>query len=128
MAARGSKPVETRILTADEIMDADDRPTKIVPVPEWGEGVGVKIQALSKQQQIDCKKASRVGNMIDEDLFDLHLFGAAVVEPKLTQAQVEGLRAKNSHAIDRVIGEIVSLSGMDAEAIALVEKMFRDGQ
>lgn len=131
MAARGSstrakKEPEIRLLTADEVLAADDLPEKTVAVPEWGAGVGVKIRALSKKQQDDVRKRSTVRGVVDEGLAEIHAIMESLVEPKFTVDQLEELRGKSAAAIDRISQEIMAMNGLTAEALQAIEALFRE--
>lgn len=123
-AAKPAQP-EVRILSIDEIEQVDDLPEKIVAIPEWGEGVGVKIKALTKQQQIDIRKQATVNGTVDADEADLLAIVTSVVEPELTREQVGVLKTKNANAIDRISVELAQLNGMDKEALDALEAAFR---
>lgn len=121
---KGAAP-EIRILTLDEIEQVDDLPEKVVAMPEWGKDVGVKIKALTKQQQIDIRKQATVNGEVNVDEADLLAIVESVIEPELTREQVGLLKTKNANAIDRLTTELAMLNGLDKEALEALEAAFR---
>ena len=106
-------------LTVDEILAANDLPTEIVHIPEWGGNV--KIQGLTRAAFDAINKAAEVAipatgpgqqatTRRDEDRFSEALFIACVLEPKFTEEHLPALRQKSLGALNRVyqaIGRIL---------------------
>lgn len=123
-AAKPKEP-EVRILTLDEIETLDDLPEKTLLIPEWGENVGVKLRALTKQEQIDVRNRATVAGVVNEDEADLLAIAASLVEPTMTPDQISLLRTKNAAAIDRMSAALIELNGLTAEALSAMEAAFR---
>ena len=98
-------------LTVDQILAANDLPTEIVEVPEWGGKV--KVQGLSRASYDAIAKAAEVsvpatgpgqvaGTKRDDDKFSDLLFVSCVVEPNFTEEHIPALRNKSLGALNRV--------------------------
>lgn len=101
----------SEFLTIDQILAADDLPSEVVDVPEWGGKV--KVQGLSRASYDAIAKAAEVtvpptgpgqqaGTRRDDDKFSDLLFLACVVEPKFTEDHIPALRGKSMAALNRV--------------------------
>lgn len=98
-------------LTIDEILAANDLPTEVVEVPEWGGSI--KVQGLSRAAYDAIAKAAEVavpatgpgqvaGSKRDDDKFSDLLFLNCVIEPKFTEDHIPALRGKSLGALNRV--------------------------
>jgi hypothetical protein len=90
------------ILSRREIADASDLAEKTVEVPEWGAGKGLRIRALTKQQEHDVRARSWVDGVLDPSLFELNVFIEGVVEPELSADDLQWLTEKKARAVSRV--------------------------
>lgn len=125
MAARGStKPKQPTILSVEDVLAKDDLPERTIEVPEWGGAV--KVRAISKGVYTDIQKAATVDGQIDELKLELGLLVAGLVEPKFTPDQIGELQGKSVAAIDRIVAEVVEISGLSVRAVAAIEAAFRD--
>ena len=114
------------ILSIEQIAQADDLPTKLVEVPEWGGEV--KIRSLTKQQQADVRSKAIVDEMgtIDDTKLELGILIEAIMEPKLTYDHLNLLRSKNADVVDRILGEVFILNALDKGAIDRKVETFQD--
>ena len=110
-----AEPAPLRIVSLDEALGADDLPERVVSVPQWGRGAAVRIKALTKGQQRSIRHRATVRGEVDQDKLELLLFVEGVVEPKFTPAHAQALLEKSWGAVDGVIKEVMTLSGMLAE-------------
>lgn len=117
------QPATPHIVTFDEILKADDTQTKLIDVPEWGGQV--KIQGLTKAQQLDIRKRSLVDGEVDEELSQGFLFQEGVLEPHIPLERLPELMQKQAGVIDRILTEVLRLSGMRPEQMKEAEKSFR---
>jgi hypothetical protein len=101
----------SEFLSVEQILAANDLPSEIVDVPEWGGKV--RIQGLSRASYDAIAKAAEVtvpatgpGQQAttrrDDDKFSDLLFVACVVEPKFTTEHIPALRGKSLGALNRV--------------------------
>lgn len=108
-AARARKP-PPKVLTLEQIVGADDRPTKTVEVPEWGGAV--VIRALSKRQQQEVRAASRdTDGNLDANRWEDAMLVASLVEPEVDAAQLALLKEKSGAAVEAIVQAIVELQG-----------------
>lgn len=118
MAARK----QVRVLSVEEVLAVDDRPERVVEVPEWGGAV--RIKALSLGQLQDIRTRATVGGEVDEAKSTLYMLQEGIVEPRLTEAQVEMLRQKSVPAIVRLLTAISELSAVDEASQRAAEARF----
>lgn len=116
----------TAMLTIDQIMNADDLPTKVVEVPAWGGSI--KIRMLTKAQQYTVRKSAIVDGEFNDQAMEMGLLVESIVEPELTREHMTMLASKNADVVDDVLAEVFSLSAMDKEAVAEARAEFQDGQ
>ena len=115
-----------KILSVDEILEADDLAEEVVPVPQWGGAV--KIRELTKKQQDDCREAARTDTgMIDPGRYDLELFLAGVVEPRFDASHVSRLLKKSADAFDLVTNKVVTISRIHQGSLEEAKARFRPG-
>ena len=103
--------VGNNILTVEDIVAADDRPSEEVHVPEWGGYV--RVRAFSKMQQLELRRLSKDPETgeLDQDKLEMLMAVEGIVEPKFTLDQMALLSDKSSNAIDRVITRLLVISG-----------------
>ncbi|MDA8219193.1 MAG: hypothetical protein M0Z94_16430 [Dehalococcoidales bacterium] len=120
-----SESTALRILSVAEILAATDLEERLVPVPQWDGAV--RVRGLTKQQQQELRAQATNGGEVDQDLLELYLFVAGVVEPQFSQEQAILLRDKSAGAVDAVLKAIAEVSGMAAGAVKKAEAAFRKG-
>ena len=110
-----------QILSKDQIKGAADRKTEDVAVPEWGEGVGVRIRTLTVAEH-----RSFTSNLGDKDKDDdatlcAQLMVAACVDesgtPIFALGDVSWLLEKSSSAVKRIGRAIMALNGLNKGAV-----------
>lgn len=110
-----AKPKALPRLTVEKIREADDLPTEVVNVPEWGGSVvirGVSKAAFEKFQEMDSPD-------------DVHfLLGLAIVEPEMSVEDIAAMREKSVQANLRIEQAILKASGIDTSAVADAEARF----
>lgn len=112
-------------LTREKILATPDIVEKEVAVPEWGGSV--LIRTLTKAQQIKLRRQATVNGKIDEELLEILIFTASVIDPKFTDQDHIALREKSAEAMDRVLLEIYSRSAMTKEEIGKIDRTFPEG-
>jgi hypothetical protein len=113
---------ETTMLSAEALLAADDRETKVVEMPEWGGAV--KIAALSLGAFQDAQENASVNGEVDEKKMAIELIVAGLVEPKLGSEHVAMLRDKSIGALTRLMVEIATLSKVRKEDLEATERRF----
>ena len=112
---------------ADQIRDADDRPTEEMEIPEWG-GVTLTIRALSAWQQSEYENSLMEIEADDEGNISTRtvVLGAAI---KLAALGIQDagitetlLRDKSPAVVGRIAARVRELSGMDPKSRKAAEK------
>lgn len=110
-------------LTLEEILAAPDLAEKTIEVPEWGGAVTVRGFSKAKQQALRHEAMGEDGTL-DADKVEMLMFCYGVVEPEISSASYGALREKNAGAIDRVLQEILKISGLSESALREAEAQF----
>lgn len=130
MATKAAAKPSLRVMTADELnalLDRDDLGTKLVPVPEWGDGLAWSIHGLSMEDIYRARHAIAEAGAEGADrdrIRDREWILAATIEPKVTATQVERLMTKSADPVLRLINEINALNGSTAEVAERLEGEF----
>lgn len=108
-----------RLLTKDDVLAAADLPTEDVAVPEWGEGVGVRIRTLTCAEHKAFTK--RVKDLTTDAEVTAHLVVACAVDesggPLFTPADIPLLMQKSVPAVTRIGREAIRLNGLQPGAV-----------
>lgn len=107
------------ILTVEAIRAADDLPTEVVEVPEWGGAVVVR--GLSVADWVKLNKNLRP-ELSEEQNAAIQALLYGVVEPKFSPADVDWLVTKSLAACTRIVRVFNRLSGFNAGALAEARK------
>jgi hypothetical protein len=114
-------------LSKDDILKADDLPTRDVDVPEWG-GI-VRVRALSGSDR-DEYDASMLRPQPDGTVQRVagsraKLVSLAVVkdngDPMFNEFDIGRLAQKSANALDRVVTAVVELSALSDETVGELE-------
>ncbi len=112
---------ELKILSLDEVRNAQDIAEEVVPVPEWGGAVrvrGVNIeQGMALYEQIQGPDGK-----LDTNKAMLYAVVAGVVEPKFSESDLPWLRQKSMAALARITEAFNRLSGFDQLAASTSKK------
>ena len=115
-----------KLASRDQILNADDLPSTLVPTPEWGKDTGVKVRSLGSverdkwdQETYQSKTPDMVGlkarfcalTIVDEN-------GEQIFTPE----DAAQLQRKNSKVIDRIFAEAAKLNGLLAVNVDDAEK------
>jgi hypothetical protein len=103
-----------RIVSIEDILAADDLPTKTIPVPEWGGAVVIK--GFSKAVEMEIRRQAGGAEDFDSERFEMLMFVYGVIEPQFTVEQLDLLKEKNSAPFDRVLSAVMDLAGLTKEA------------
>jgi len=114
-----------RVLTAAEILAADDIEERWVDVPEWRGRVKVRALTL-KQMAVAASRASRRNPQTgletpDRELAMLYTLQEGLVEPKLSPQDVKRLGEKSAAAITRIV-QAINAMGPTQEAVDEADK------
>lgn len=124
---------EIRFLTAEDILTADDLAEKIVDVPEWKGRLKVKAFSRGKLHEVRraaSKPNGKGGTEIDEQALDVMMFIYGVIGPDgtpLFQPEHFALLSEKSAAgMQRVLKEIMALSGLGEDAVKEADEAFQE--
>jgi hypothetical protein len=117
------QPAQPERMTAEAILALNDTKTDDLFIEEWG--TTLKVQGLTKKQQLDVRERSLVNGEVSAEKSQGFLFLEGVVEPRFSEDQLVPLFEKNAGVIDRILGRVLELSGMKAEDIRKKEGEFR---
>jgi hypothetical protein len=110
-------------LSADHILQADDRQYEDVAVPEWGGTVRVRSLGAKERDAFEISIMTGKGKNRDVNMKNLRaklVIYAAVNEhgnPLFTPDHIDALGQKNAAALDRVFTAAQRLSGLRPEDI-----------
>jgi len=121
MAGKGDGKRQT-LLTAEQILGADDREERVIEVPEWGGSV--RVRAFSKAEEHRMRKLAMVKNEVDTCRMQMLMVITGMVQPKLSLDQIEALSHKSQAAIDRILLVLMDISGMKREAVDDAKRNF----
>lgn len=113
------------ILSADQILGADDLRTETMDIPEWGGSV--TVQALSVRALNECNRKAMVGGEVDAEKITVFVVIEGLREPKLTDDMAGQLALKSAAVINRIGSKVFELSGVDAATLAGNEARFPEG-
>jgi hypothetical protein len=112
----------TEFLTAEQILDADDRPTETVDVPEWHGKVLVRGMDGHGRDEYFAAMAVQQGKRVVQDVSNASaklcsrcIVNPDTLEPAFTQQQVDALGRKSAAALERVGQVAARLSGLSEE-------------
>ena len=114
-------------LTKEQILKADDLPTREVEIPEWGGDV--KIRSLSGKERDSfentCQKRKKGQNIELKGLKVLLLSLTIVNEDNsimFTEADLEKLNAKSARALNRLFDAVTEMNGIGEDAVEELRK------
>ncbi len=112
------------LLSKDQILAADDRPTKDVSVPEWGGIVRVRTMSASERDQWEGDTYS--DGKVNTTNFRARFVALCVVDESgnamFSARDVEALGAKSAAALQRVFNAAQKLNAISQKDIADLEK------
>lgn len=114
------------MLTREQILSANDTPTREVPVPEWGGNVRVRTMSARDKDFFELA-AIRARNDGDVNFSIRARYAAFCIidekgEPVFTDEDIEALGNKSSAALDRVYQAIEELNRLDPNEVEALAK------
>lgn len=115
------------VLTRDAILSADDLPSEIVSVPEWGGNVRIRTMTGSERDTFEASLIGSGGKDTSKNLRDLRARFASLViigddkERLFNEKDIKALGRKSASALDRVLSAGQRLNGLsnnDVEELA----------
>lgn len=110
------------LLTREQILAADDLPSKEVEVPEWGGSVKVRsITAKDRDEFEQALIAARQAKRVAPENVRARYVAACIVgedgKPLFTAKDVEALGQKSFAALERVYQAATELNALSDEAV-----------
>lgn len=122
---KSARTDDGKILTWQEILEAQDLPTDVVDVPEWGGKV--KIRALTQGEAGRVIKRVSEGEGVQFELQERLMVRYGLVEPAIGDDALDQLLDKSAAVVARLSGAIDALSE-DTEEMRKKSRMsFRSG-
>ncbi len=108
-----------RLLTAREVLKANDLNTDDVHVPEWGDDACVRVKTLTCAEH--AVFAKRVVNEKDDATVLAYLVLASAIDvdgsPLFAATDLEALLGKSSPAVKRIGKASMVLNGLNKDAV-----------
>src|SRR3990167_9168237 len=110
-------------LTRDDVLSANDLPTKEVKVPEWGGIVLVRGLSGAEKDRLEASMLRQKGNEISLSINNVRakLVSMSVIDESgklvFSEKDVHALGKKSSLALDRVYDVCQRLSGLSAKDV-----------
>lgn len=110
-------------LTKDEILSAQDLPTEIVEVPEWGGNILVRGMSGTERDSFEGGVVSMDGKTTKVNMQNIRakMVAQCIVHENggriFTDQDVEALGSKSAAALDRVFNVVQRLSGLTNEDV-----------
>ncbi len=106
-------------LNKQQILEADDLPRELVPVPEWGGDILVRSMSGAEKDSLDASLMSDDGTRVSKERFRNYRARVAVLtvvgedgDLLFTEADIAELTTKSARALDRVFEVAARLNGI----------------
>ena len=128
------EPIETtlRMLGRDDILNADDRPVTVLPVPEWGGAV--RLRGLTGEDR-DAWELWIGANKVGATEMNLRNARVKIVascivgedgNPLFGETDIKRLAKKSARALTRVYDEACKMSGLTKEDVEKIEASLKE--
>lgn len=111
------------VASLDDLLGVDDKREGYVNLPEWN--MRVVVRSIPKTEQIQIRKMSTRSGKLDTDELERNLLLRGLVEPKLNRDTIDRLYEKSSGLVDRILGGVLKISGVDGDVEAIAASDFR---
>ncbi len=118
---------ESKILSIQDIAEADDLPVTPYEVPGWGGKLMMRGMTIRKRDTFWDDHKNEDGEL-DNVALTLTAVIMGVVEPKMTEVDIEMLEEKNPAILDGIVTEFLRLSGVDIDALIEARKNSLEGE
>ena len=123
MASKDPQEHPFRIATRDELFSVLASHEATVEVPLLG--ISVRMRQLTRRDQYEIRQAARRDGELDIGLLDGLLIARAVVDPVLSEEDVELLREGRADGITQLLELIAAHNAQTPEVRARLEADFR---
>ena len=117
-----------RMLTKAQILQADDLPTEVVEVPEWGGSVTVRTLTGTERDAFEESITKRRGDSVEVNMINLRAKLCAMTmidddgERYFSDADVAELGKKSANVLDRIFAVAQRLNGFGQDDIKELAK------
>jgi len=115
----------SKVLTAAEILKADDRKIETVPVPEWNGSVMIREMSGAEKDKFDVSLRDS-DDKLNFDNYRAKIVASCACDENgvliFTPSQVTALGLKSSVVLTRLVKVAERLNGMNKEAVAAAKK------
>lgn len=111
------------ILGRDAILSADDRKTKVVPVPEWGGEVLIRSLTGKERDEFEASLVEQRGSKTKQNIanFRARLLSLCIVNEQMERlfapSDIPALGNKSVAALQRVFNACNELNGLSDEDV-----------
>ena len=121
-----------KILTKEQILQAQDIKKEKVEVPEWGGAVYVKTMTAAEKDKFEKSVMGKPGSEPDIEGVRAKMLAQTIVDEQgkllFTLEEVDLLSAKAARACDRIFAVAQRLSGFTAEDVEDLAKKSKPGR
>jgi hypothetical protein len=115
-----------QVLTFDEIKAIEDTDTLELPVPEWGEGKGVVIRRMSRDQFLETRQRATKIKMVDgqpqadfdQELWERWMLINGIAQPDINESRAVLLMRKDAQVVGRIVDAIAAFNKASASPAA----------
>jgi hypothetical protein len=119
-----TKPIETKILDFDDILDVDDTGEETIFIKEWGGSVIIKGVTKSEFDHLRRMSRSKQNKGRSNAIIERELLIAGLVKPRIDVARYNLLQDKSSGVILKLTQKVLEKSGLADDAENRREKRF----
>jgi hypothetical protein len=109
------------MLTRDQILAAQDKPVKEVPVPEWGGSVHVRTMSGLERDRLEALQEASPRKEV-RARFVVAACCDAEGNLLFTEADIPALNGKNVKALDRIFDAVIELNRLSKDHVDEAEK------
>ena len=115
--------METAMLSRDQILKADDLPTEVIEVPEWGGQVCIRTMSGTERDAFESSLIGSGGKDTARNMRDLRARFASLVivdedgKRLFTAKDIEALGGKSALVLDRILTVGQRLNGLTSEDV-----------
>ena len=106
-------------LTKAQILSADDRSTKEIKVPEWGDSVLLRVMSGTERESFEREWQSTEDKLLPQ--YKLKMLRRCLCDdkgqPLFSDDELEGLGNKSALVIERLFRECMRLNGFESTAV-----------
>lgn len=106
-------------LTKEQILAADDRSTKEIPVPEWGDTALLRVMSGTERESFEREWQSTEDRLLPQ--YKLKMLRRCLCDsagaPLFSDDELEQLGEKSAKVIERLFRECMVLNGFETNSV-----------